>query len=121
MEIKFESTNFRATFEANSIDEMKNILRKNITEHGINEFEYCWDENGDCFNVWGDEETSVETTDTEKMIELIGERVEKFGRAMVVSYAWNEERTEGVIYDINVWDFDNEAYREYLDELNNSN
>lgn len=120
MGIKFESTNFKAVFEANNIDDMKNAIMENIAKHGINEFEYCWNEKGECFDVWGDRETSVETTDAEKTVELIGERVEKFGRAMVMAYAWNEDHTEGVVYDIHVWDFDNDVYKKYLEELNPS-
>lgn len=119
MVIKFENTDFIATFEADSIDVMKNIVKENIVKFGINEFEYCWTNKGESFNVWGDGELrfEAETTDTEKMVELIGERVEKFGYAIVIGHAWNDDHTEGKKYDINVWDFENEAYKRMLAEI----
>lgn len=120
MEIRFTRTDkdFSLIKYKDSIDEMKDVIKEGISKYGLTDFNYHWREDGSCWKVFDDEDIVNECHSADEMVEMMAERVKKFGTAMVWSVVWNEDHSVGVEYEINVWDMNNEAYMSSTEFMN---
>lgn len=95
---------------ANTIDEVKEIIRNEIEKFGMTVFNYCWKADGRSLMVYDDEDVVDECNDVNEIVEMMGERTEKFGVAMVWSIVFDEAKGYGTQYEVYVFDMENETY-----------
>lgn len=94
----------------NTIDEVKDVIKNEIKRFGMTEFNYCWKADGRSLMVYDDEDIVDKCSDADEVVEMMAERIEKFGVAMVWSIVFDEAKGYGTQYEVYVFDMENENY-----------